>query len=656
MNRIVSIAGRQRVTSLSCLALSCFIAFSADAAAQIDCAAIPRAYVEPGFGDDISASADVAPVDGIADGIDDPTRAFKTLNRAILEVRNALTVIGDPDLEGIVYANPGVYGPTGSGDALPIVMRNQVHVQGVGARRCVIEGVGIDNQFLLDPNAPTCGTPGWQVEVLVDFSYISAVDGNDTVEFLDAFSFVGGDIQVLVGLEGPSIGRVSNCLFDMRVRDGAGPVFGVAMYHIFDLGLYDQQGEDEGASRGYHDLPMQIVSNTFLMGDAFGGLCDPDAVAIIDYNDPVCPPAGGDPDPDPRIRGVGNPLIHDNLIRTGPEQQPLTVMLGIDSTDTDAIGGIFQGAAITSATLTNSFDPARVGPGNGRFFSALAEVFHTYPVPQVPIGANADPGFVGEVLVASFGIAGYEDWRILPDSPLVNRGVRPADVGGGVFELEAVNGTILRESPCAELRTFDWDGEYYGNLRVQGRPGAVADVDIGFDETSSFVMAGTYVTGENSHGDAPGILNPSVGGFPNIVRNVLLPAWIPNGTTFDVMRVSQLPALQPIPWPLTGALLRAWITQPTTIAPPLFNLALLPRYEAAYIALGSGFTTPPWAGVVPAVTLVANPMVPAQSHVFRRILISDDDSTSPTTYFSSQAIYRTLAGIELWSNVQSEYR
>ncbi len=115
--------------------------------------------------------------DDLTGVVDDPTKPFKKLQKAIDEVHNRLFDAGvatwqttDPDGwgQGIVYAMPGLYGSHigaggqqyGSGDNLPIIMRDRVHVQGVGARRCELRGNGSgggDQAFR--PCAPWPGTP-----------------------------------------------------------------------------------------------------------------------------------------------------------------------------------------------------------------------------------------------------------------------------------------------------------------------------------------------------------------------------------------------------------------------------------------------------------------------------------------------------------------
>lgn len=86
--------------------------------------------------------------------VNDPSQKFRTLQCAIdfLQVYLALEydAVDNDQQQGIVYALPGTYGPTvngpASGDTLPIRMRDRVHVQGVGARRCTIRGASTNLQ------------------------------------------------------------------------------------------------------------------------------------------------------------------------------------------------------------------------------------------------------------------------------------------------------------------------------------------------------------------------------------------------------------------------------------------------------------------------------------------------------------------------------
>lgn len=80
--------------------------------------------------------------------INDPSLKFKTLQAAIDALQRHLAahyiVPYNPYQEGIVHALPGLYGAFGAavstGDVLPIRMRERVHVQGAGARQCIIRG------------------------------------------------------------------------------------------------------------------------------------------------------------------------------------------------------------------------------------------------------------------------------------------------------------------------------------------------------------------------------------------------------------------------------------------------------------------------------------------------------------------------------------
>jgi hypothetical protein len=85
--------------------------------------------------------------------INDPNYMFKTMQRAIdvahHYLRSNYDPANNPNEHAIVWALPGLYGPWGansSGDPLSIYMRDRVHVQGMGARRCVIRGITLDRR------------------------------------------------------------------------------------------------------------------------------------------------------------------------------------------------------------------------------------------------------------------------------------------------------------------------------------------------------------------------------------------------------------------------------------------------------------------------------------------------------------------------------
>lgn len=123
-----------------------------------------------------------------------------------------------------------------------------------------------------------------------------------------------------------------------------------------------------------------------------------------------------------------------------------------------------------------------------------------------------DPGFVGEFLVSQPGtpvLGDYADWRLLPGSPLIDKG-RAWEIN------EFAHGEIYRDHPHEKLSLRRWDGEGWGNVRVHG-----AQPDIGFDEFQLGIMAGSYANGSNSHNHTTH-LNPSATASQS-QRRILLP-------------------------------------------------------------------------------------------------------------------------------------
>lgn len=349
--------------------------------------------------------------------VNDPSQKFRTLQRAIdvlqLYLVGEYDPVDNPDQQGIVYALPGTYGPStygpASGDVLPIVMRDRVHVQGLGARRCTLRGastttVPVTNRQFVWPDGlcANAANPVRSVEVLLTFAestpdsliYPSVPNvllpwfsgyyqqERDTPETLDGFTFQGGDVQVLLTnkLSGANYfpaARISNCLFDLRhgilvqptgTTALAGPYFGLMMKRVATW-------DSNAPVMGYLDSRVLVAQNTFLFArwdDATsnGGWeseSRPETVGLIDFTDPNTQSSLGGTDPDCSFRGVGNPCITGNLFRTRPVSPSASIkpfaMLGIGSEDTQVLSAsVYKN--------TNAFDPSRVGATNGYFYSA----------------------------------------------------------------------------------------------------------------------------------------------------------------------------------------------------------------------------------------------------------------------------------------------
>lgn len=94
-----------------------------------------------------------------------------------------------------------------------------------------------------------------------------------------------------------------------------------------------------------------------------------------------------------------------------------------------------------------------------------------------------------------------------PRNPLVGAGVDAFEGGGGAFlTIQTGNGQQLQAPPGlppgseeARVDGWDWDGEGFGNPRIQQRPGfpdvnMFGNVDIGADEMGNLIMGG-YIDG-----------------------------------------------------------------------------------------------------------------------------------------------------------------
>ena len=220
------------------------------------------------------------------------------------------------------------------------------------------------------------------------------------------------------------------------------------------------------------------------------------------------------------------------------------------------------------------------------------------------------------------------------------------------------NGASFADSGCAELQTFDWDGEGYGNPRlVNGSP------DLGFDEFHMLVMSGTYTPDSICHNrndmtatPVNGHLHPSVGDSGHDVRFAFVD---PAFATFpiEIYKTISTPALQP-----PG--LTAWSKPPRTLATPYVDPNVpTPDFDTKYI----GFVTTLRTGTLPLATGF-QPFPPSQPVVActwlkdvgqSGILDSECGPTSCTnSYFNTQALI--LLGSaptdRRYSNLQFEYR
>ena len=333
------------------------------------CGHLIRAWVDPVFGVNGQPVAIPGGPLPIFLQVDDISAPFKTIQYAIDAVETHLVGrfnAGDSAIEGIVYALPGLYAAAGNGEVLPINMRDRAHLQGQGARGCVIRGDGVPVQptrYFLPYGSGPAAPLG---EVLVNFTFSHQFSlglfnfplpwsaGLETSEMLDRFTFQGGDVQVLFYKEinnnllggAPLRGRVSNCLFDMRHNwtvpnpsgpptTVQGPYFGIEMAKAWATSI--------GTTGGYYDQQVLIANNTFILAEMAydpilgapynASLSRAEAVAIIDVTDTGCGSLAQNTDPDNSLRGVGNPIVVNNLFRTHPGLPYGFAMLGIDLKD-----------------------------------------------------------------------------------------------------------------------------------------------------------------------------------------------------------------------------------------------------------------------------------------------------------------------------------
>ncbi len=721
---------------------------------------IARAWVDPVLGHDMPTVTTIPPQPQTSPSpqINNPLLPFRTLQAAIDQVFIAQELLWQPNQQptsGIVYALPGIYGPTGSGDVFPIIMRDRVNVQGLGAQGCVLREVSPNNVpalptsppainfFLpvrtLPINLPTING----VVVLVDFGRASQQGPSlltagsnppwvlepDSFEMLDAFTFEGGDIQIMFWIQlalgftpKPTHARITNCIFDMRhgwfPKDGVlidGPFLGI------ELAKRHTPITGPGGIRGYPEQFVMIAHNTFIMGSPNFELqgdpwirCREGAVGVIDVIDPACQLQVSDIQSG--LRGVGTPGVFNNIFRTAPgflsAVQPMA-MLGIDSSDTkmfDAVSGTIK--------ETNAFDPQRNGssttpPFDNGWFTSVPMV-PTYigsaigldlfnsgnpgpntppnvcagtmpagstvaaaPTPNVALfdgNAGVDPCFVGEylndqnlVLPLPGGIR-YHDWRLLPGSPMANKGVAPfpATTTSGPTYCTAIPSLSCFSLPlCPLLRSTDWDCEEYGNPRtVDGIP------DLGADETHGYVCAGSYGNDSKSHNVPPTGLAPNTA--PGRATRYLI---LRSSAQQQSIVIHGKATLPPVPTPVSGP--PAWTQPPGTLTPALRGPSSLPAdSRSQWITFsdpsppGAPDPTPtPWQSV-------ANPQttqyVPTWMIASGQLAISFCTRTQPDnelvlappvapvgfgTYFASQLVMHTIANVQVyWSNLQAEYR
>ncbi len=318
--------------------------------------------------------------------------------------------------QGIVYAMPGLYGnhltnpggmQVGSGDVLPIFMRDRVHVQGSGARQCILRGNPTEQgPLVLRPcfaaapqSEPHYFSTHTFARLLVSYELSSQyatwlyafmpIDlpwrcTGETAEVFDGFTFQGGDVQVLISdilMSWPLSARISNCIFDLRHCIDPG-VAGLPKVEGATIGLQispiliPRQFVDPPNTYAYHEFKVHVLNNTFIFWD---GTQETKALApaigILDVCDPWSYYAPFDVDPIAMNSVVGDEFrsmsrigVQNNLFRTPPDTWspelgtlPLyAAMVGVGLDDTLVGAGQFQTNAFAPGRATN-----RVGQISG---------------------------------------------------------------------------------------------------------------------------------------------------------------------------------------------------------------------------------------------------------------------------------------------------
>ncbi len=574
----------------------------------------------------------VDPFDGSdsAGRIDNPSAPFRTINGAI----GALFPVANANKHGLVHALPGLYSAASNGEVLPIFMIDFVHVQGAGAKETVIRGVPTDltvNDFW--PLNPT-GFRQQRVN-LVDWRSTSASEPS-----LDGFTLQGGDVQVYAETETTDVfGRVSNCVFDMRVGGSQGlmgPSFGILTVSIYF-----------GELTPYRSPHFNVFNNTFIQGwrvsPTVTEVALPQNVAICDVN-VVSPDCGFEQclqDPDQRQRGVASHNIQNNLMRSLPGTLR-TAFLGVGLDDTSvAIGTVFG--------PTNAFDPV-TAPSNGisidpagTFRSEI--VGSTPPVPHPGADLSTfDPGFVGEMITSRRGTT-VRDFRLLPDSGLVDLGSAPVfTVNPCVGTLRSNSGHQYIDRPRVSggslawlIGSFDFDGEVHGNPRIVG-----AGPDIGFDETDLFLVSEGYGNDTKSF-NIP--WDPRPASLPFIaagtdVHTMIFPSagTIRYHYTYTGFGIPQVPTWTFMPGALAIPAAGSWLT------PGAIDVPFGPRLQNRTI------NTVTWVNW--------NDPTMTQTHTFgelRARRAEPGGATPPPVYYNQQVEFSIDGVLFVLSNLQSEY-
>jgi hypothetical protein len=553
-----------------------------------------------------------------------------------------------------------------------------------------------------DPNFPNVPNGYRMKEVLVDYtgSGSYAFDGTfnpvvvpwawGTAELLDGVTLQGGDVQVYFGflaeLPLPLHGRIANNLFDMRdfftVENNyllTGPSMGLLVATSWMDEIHSSLAV---TGEGYIPQEAHIAGNTFLMAELVydtgsqTGTWEQSrvgSVGVLDTSFPICVGVG---DPD-GPKGVNHMGLQNNLFRTFTDGKGKNLdrmaMIGVSADDALLdVGGTFMD---TNAYGVDRCGSATSGTGSPElsFVSPPASTSitgsidfgggHIIPLwngpptgvppgaPSVPIwdgkaslGTQYDPAFVGEYLrTVSPAKLSYRDWRLIPGSPLQDKGRWNAIN-------DFMNPAVYPESDCDALKISKWDHEGYGNPRIiDGNP------DIGFDEVQLGVICGSYANHSYSHNHASS-LNPQMPSEQD-TRFVMLRRTQPNTGAPLAGRTLRLVSNEIVP----GPGYRAWTVPPGSLTAPSTQSNSLPDYNLLYTSTSPGGGVPwmqTYFSTVPSAFLWPN-WQSAPAPQFQMSLIqlpADDETVGFTSWVNAQPVVLGAGFPTLFGSMQPEYR
>lgn len=446
-----------------------------------------EAWVDPVSGNDATGRITKIVVGGVPTTVASAKAfPFKKIQAAIDEL-SLLTCSQYPaiTMPGIVHLMPGMYDP--STQDMPILMRNGVNIQGAGARHCVLRtGETRFNVFYPRGDCNDCGVRDAK-RVIVDYSQSITTDSCEPLpnpveyaEAIDGVTFFGGDVQVYGDNEYVGVhGRISNCVFDMINRPGveAGPDFGILLVHEWQSA--------EGPDGDHYVAGMfSVFNNTFVQGWARTSTAKlaakPGSIGIVDVTAPPIPaPAFCE------LRYKGRMQVANNLFRSLDSHPRASGLDFIPGEETTVV------------------EPSNLPGLCNEYFTNLyrADPVSDYCVNVVGFDYDSssafpyeDPAFVGEMMTSLFGLPAStlgRDWRIMPDSVVIDKGRGPDGCGRISFLSGSTYVEPSKDLGCSysPIDSFDYDGEGYGNRRVTGAINTpdvfgrfLTDVDIGFDE------------------------------------------------------------------------------------------------------------------------------------------------------------------------------